>query len=1467
TYFIVVSEVLRPGHIYRVAVHLLDAPLPVTVKVSIHRDGAEVLQTSRICQAYVPELLKIKVPISLIRDQYKLRVEGNIKGVFGGLAFFNETFLHFSQQSITILIQTDRPVYKQGQTVDVYLLDAKWSIVKRWMSRQNNQGPISLSYELPQQLNTGQWTIRVVAYGQVEEKQFLVKEYYKPRFTVAVKMASFFSINVDNFIHGCIEANYTSGAAVTGNVSLHIAVHPPRIGYSNIKSDPFIEQFIPEFSGVHCFKIGMWSLANLASKLDGMQVTVAATVGDKVTLRNIEGFSCTIVTNGDVKLNFLGSKPQVFKAAAPFKTYVVASYNDNSPLPSYRLKRHRFELYITVVYQNGSKQKLDTRLIKMLNKYIGVWPVEIDLRSEISIDQTKLKDIKYLQLEATYRDNYEKPILSKGLILTRGTETIISSIRTFAVTIQPNMAPSSTIIIYYIGSGGEVIADSITFPVNSFIDNEVSLTSRKTKITNNIEITVKGKAGSSISLSALPRELYLMQAGNEISRHLVLEQMSSFNDNKNKTLIHKHTWLSREGFPNRPVQFPSYSYAPDANRTFEFLSLLVFTDANLTAHEDNCDKMQEMKACLTQGCYNKDKECDGTYDCADWSDERNCAVKEDYSLQNWRIHRQSHTEKTFDDSWLWNDVIIGFKGFTSFNVTVPDKSEQWMISAFSMSKNRGLRLLDNPIQYDSQSPFYLNVEMPSICKLGEQLAIRATVFNNKNTEIEVAVILASSKHYKFFSVINDTNGHGEKRGSTENSEHQHIIMIKPKDSVITHIPIKMVKIGKINVTVMAQTDHEKYTVTKVLKVEADGIPQYRHTSTLLDLNNRAYLISYFDVNLTDTPVIPYRKERYYVYSSNIAHFSVFGDVVGPALMPLPVNSSVLLRQHDDSAEQNLFNFAINLYMMKYLRDINQRNLAVEKKMFHYMNLVYAQQLSYRTEDGAFKPFRWKSNTSVWLTAFCARIFQEANSKDWENFLYIDENVVTDAIAWILKFQTPYGAFFESSVYGDRFNQTCCFHLNEDMDPPRYRNVSLTAHVVLALHSVREMRGELGINAAKAKNLAINYLERMLRTIQDNKDPYDLALLAYTLTVVKSQVADEALNILVGKGREIEGMMYWGIEEIPPPKYNIASNKPYLQSRLPARYDSRNIESTAYTLMVFVAHQALMQEPMVQWLNFQRLTTGGWGSAQNTLVAYQALLEYSSRLPARDTSDILLSVDSSSSTGFEKIFNVNGNNLLKLQTVKIPNAWGTVRLVVKGTGLAVAQLSVQYNVDVPEFQTQPPVPAFSVVVDATYEGYNSSHLRLQSCQSWLPTNESEISGMAVLELEIPTGYVVDQENLISYVLSGKVNKLTEARFYERKIIFYFKHLDSTNTCVNIVAERLYPVANLTSIMGVKVYDLFAPERFNELMYETRTLQSLTICDVCGSFECPNCFVEVSHANPFPNCRFLVLASIMLALFYA
>lgn len=106
---------MRPSQIFRVAVSILSSPITLSVRASILRNGVDIGSATQECKPGIPETLLIKIPSTTVPGQYRLRVEGNTDRALGGTAFLNETLLNFSQRSMTIFIQTEKPVYHQSQ--------------------------------------------------------------------------------------------------------------------------------------------------------------------------------------------------------------------------------------------------------------------------------------------------------------------------------------------------------------------------------------------------------------------------------------------------------------------------------------------------------------------------------------------------------------------------------------------------------------------------------------------------------------------------------------------------------------------------------------------------------------------------------------------------------------------------------------------------------------------------------------------------------------------------------------------------------------------------------------------------------------------------------------------------------------------------------------------------------------------------------------------------------------------------------------------------------------------------------------------------------------------------------------------------------------------------------------------------------------------------------------------------------
>ena len=52
-------------------------------------------------------------------------------------------------------------------------------------------------------------------------------------------------------------------------------------------------------------------------------------------------------------------------------------------------------------------------------------------------------------------------------------------------------------------------------------------------------------------------------------------------------------------------------------------------------------------------------------------------------------------------------------------------------------------------------------------------------------------------------------------------------------------------------------------------------------------------------------------------------------------------------------------------------------------------------------------------------------------------------------------------------------------------------------------------------------------------------------------------------------------------------------------------------------------------------------------------------------------------------------------------------------------------------------------------------------------------------MAVLEVAIPTGYIIQQQRLDSYILSRRVRNLQRAKYNEKMVTFYFDFVRSNS----------------------------------------------------------------------------------------
>nr|XP_045602144.1 CD109 antigen-like [Procambarus clarkii] len=1406
--------------------------------------------------------------------------------------------------------------------VDVFLLDPRGRAMRRWPSYQTSHGVINLKFELPAYPLVGTWRIRVRARSQVEDKDIQVEHYFRPRFEVFVRLP-LTVLTTAEYVEGVVVANMTNWRSVFGNCSIKLQF--ARHDYAHIPASftDAYHEFIYGFRGYQAFSLPLWKVREKlgSDDLKDVSVRVWAAVGDSFGWWVQEGWALARLVQEEAKLTFLGDQPLIFRPGMPTSVHVFASYQDDHPLAEEELADAQVTVVMSASGRSSQVEEVEVTG-KQLMEGLGVAQVtfhlpdgtqtlKVDARlvtsSGLTASATLLGALhhsprdRHLQVETSTTDatpgefiilhvrnnfrieHFNFVVLSQGVVIYSGREPVdghaLATVTTFSLPASTEMAPAAHIVVWVVTQDGQLVSHALVVPVNPLGRHKVGIrwNEHKDHTGGSSEMKMLGEPGAFFAVSAVWEETYRMDAGHDLDAARVLYHMLDLE--KNDTMherrsnvsvphVRRAATRSRDGNGAKVFLFPTSMAGPDAPSTFNFSDLFVMTDADLFYHPHHASETpecgeRELK-CLTGGCYRYDQRCDGVFACPDRSDEAGCPVVAD-PLREYRLQRLSRLHRFYDPEdgdWAWQDLRRVGREIRVF--PFPKRPQRWVVSMFAVGKETGLGILEEKIQFDSAGPFLLTLEGPSVARQFEQVGLRVCVFNFHRSKVGVLITLVRSKDYR--SVLVEQNGVvASYQPRTAAGDHQHLVWLEPEESRDVHLPVVFTRKGKVEVTVKGSTMMQKDSHTIVIDVVSEGATIGKHTSILLDLKSRAVVYDFFNIGLDESPIIPYSLKRRYIFDTPSGHISVTGDVVGPAFPEVPVGSTSLLGMEVMGAETTAYNFAANLLTLHYLRLTNQIKPGLTYQVLTAVNVQYAALARYQGEDGAFRMWP-ESGPSVWLTAYSLRILWLASFQDWENLIYIDPALITMAAKWLLEYQTPAGAFAETPNYthplDSKANPTPAYRLERD----GRRNVSLTAQVVLALvNIIPSLQGNTRTKINIAKASAIAYLERELEGLQD---PYDVALVAWALTKADSTKKEAAFSLLDSLKRVDGNKIYWSRE---PVTFNSLiyenSQKPFIQPKDDQKWDAHAVETTSYALLVYVAREGIgiIQENIVRFLAVMRELDGGLISTLDSVAAMEALVEYSYRARLRDVTDMRVTLEHSANPNFTADVYLGGDSLdlAAMRSFDLEKIWGHISIVGRGSGQALVQLDYSYGVDDEPLLDQPPVQAFDFTVVSKFSGRNNSHLEITTCQRWRNTEEAMTSGVAVVEVHLPSGYYVMQDDLIALVNSRTVRNLRWALRTNTHVKFFFKHLDTRETCLTYVIERWYPVANHSRYNMAKVYDLYQPERFNMTLMEVYPLYDLDVCEVCGSYQCPYCpFYSRSPALSVPSLT--ILLALILAL---
>ena len=1014
------------------------------------------------------------------------------------------------------------------------------------------------------------------------------------------------------------------------------------------------------------------------------------------------------------------------------------------------------ELYLDADYLDSQTSRKTTTKTTAYASY-GPKDRHIHVRSSI-------RDISVGQYAVFHvKSNFPLPyfdwvIISKNLIINSGREygsDIHPVVTTFSIVVSSEMAPGFHIIVYTVTKPDDyLLSDSSFYPVQAINRHniEFKLTQVKNHLKTTVEATCRGDPGAVFLSSTVRSAVFATQGMNTITKANILESLHSFENVKKH--IHRVFFIDREGTkPDEVAYYPSMDYGVDTNRTFELNEILIFTDFVFipqTPLTRQCNVTAELYPCLHKGCYTKDQICNGQWDCEDGLDESDCSdefAEQQQAMSRFRFSRLNRYHDFYDigvEGWGWFDVNIDEDREQFITLDVPLTTDTWTFNAFSISKEHGIGIMDEPLSWDSIKPVHFYCECPKEAHRGESIGIRCMIMNRSPYDLETVIVLVGSDDYEFIHV-EEYGVVTSQDPRTSKGDHQHLLFVRGNEEALVLLPIKPTpknEQGIITAEIFLSTQIMSATELKTIKILPEGSIVHRHSSVLLDLKSRAFEIKYMDIIVDETPIIPYEIYRRYIFGSPYGKVSISGDVVGPTFMDdSPVDLASMFPdgngRYGKGTEFHAFNLAANSWQLHYYRLTNQltENWELAKRVFERMNVEYTAVMRRFSSEGWVSIWD-ASKPSVWLTAWCIRIFQSVSFQDWEDYIYIDPQVFGSSVMWLINYQSIDGAFSETEYFP--------YPLHKAMDGNKdgqNRNISLTAHVLIALQgSASNLQGEIKKYSATARARAVKYLERNLPKIEDL---YDLAITTYALALSRSAEANAAYGKLLQLKREEGGMAYWSPDRIITNEVRYEFNRPFIKAKEKQTYDAVAVEATGYALLTLFLVEGggvtILQDQIVEWLNTMRLGNGAFIATVDTIVALEALVTYSYNSRIKDLTDLNIELDIPDSN-INQTLHINGQGISQLRQIDIPNVWGHINLYATGAGHAVAQLDINWGIDYEPFKDHPPVECFNLTIYESFRGRNKSEIDVQSCFSWTCTHESPTSGMAMLVVDIPTGYI-------------------------------------------------------------------------------------------------------------------------------
>ncbi|GLD56971.1 CD109 antigen-like protein [Lates japonicus] len=1430
SYLLLAPSVLYPGVPLSVSVTILTTSA-VTVSAHIIHGNQTVASKSDTVKAGSTKLLTLP-PVQESKSSYWLPYNLEVKGHVGRIQVFsNSTELRLEPKHLSTFIQTDKLNYLPGQEVniravsihpdgkpyispvDIIIRDPRGNLLRQWLSVESVLGVVTKKFQLSENPPLGEWTIVTTVSGVSTERHFHVLHYVLPKFEVVIRAPDV--IYYKDTLRGSVTAKYLYGKPVQGQMTITFLHH-----FHGIIEDYNKDA---EINGTEDFTFNVPDYRYMNKRaveklfydeyMDDQSLMIVVNVTEHLTGLTYNSTAKVSLARQKYKLTFDGY-PKILRPSLNFVARLKISTYDDKPLS---LEDQQKTVEVSVMQGKQSPWSWKTDHMEQMRPRAlntsgpsgmyphpqemppkdmefpvpadGVIPIYVQIMNEtetLSIDASFEDSQRTLQLYRSYTSpsnsylQIQKPktpaevgssllldiqanfpmteihyiVKSKGQVVSAG-----KSSGNLELVPEVSWAPLACIIVYCVHPDGEIVNNVLHLPITKILQNQVSLSwsdgMRMPGDMATLKVAV-AEPGSLVGILVVDKATQLKGSHNDITKERVMEEIKGYSVSR----IDAYSDMLTMGDP--------YS-------VFKTCELVALTDASLHVVEHPLRPVFPGEAIYYLA------ETDGLL-----------MQQQQEPRERWN----------FPETWIWMDTNTGDSDTAELILPVPDSITTWTATAFVMSENLGLGIVERPAELTVFQDFFLSLNLPAYIIRGEELLLEIILFNYLPHNLEVMVIVAESDTFEFIFPDNEVLSMPSVRHLSVGSNSGKSVLI----------PIKPLVLGEIPISVKAVSSAVSDLVRRMVLVKAEGLEQSFSTSLLFEVSPSQPSLSKH-VTFTFPADVVEGSER--------ASVTAVGDILGPSISGL----DSLIQMPHGCGEQNMINFAPNIYVLQYLSATGQADQEVTDRATDYMTKGYERELSYQRADGSFSAFGDQDPSgSTWLTAFVLKCFLQARP-----YISIEAQVLHRAVTWLVSQQGDDGRFVEPG----RVIHT---ELQGGLDGP----VSLTAYVLIALLEDSEIRAQYGSQVSEA----LMFLEtRLALSVPSN---YSLSVLLYALALSGSSNTNTALSELTGRAEMRDGVPMWS-----SPDTGLSSS---WQPR------SADIEMASYLLLAL--HKLGHVEgglSLMKWLSQQRNDRGGFGSTQDTVVALQALSTFAALGRSQDF-DVTISVNTGASTKVAS-FHIHQNNYLLLQSQQInPEQELNLQVTAEGRGLALFQLNMFYNVRHGELMRRRrdagKHEAFYLYIELFDMDIYTAHLYI--CTSLSESLGLTATGMAILDVGLLSGFSLAPEG----VPTDEVVKKVEAE--PGKVIMYLDSVTTEELCLAIPLVMEYKVTKVQEAT-VSIYDYYEPRRRTVRTYTSEWRSEMSTCSFCGK-DCSDCraddYYELSSASH--SSRNVLLISLLPAL---